>query len=102
MIAIGRSEATMIFPAPRENAKSGSGQNINATNDIGAAANAAHAQSTVRLIVINANLQLQYSTNGHSFGHSDLCCQPTRPAIGDTSAVSGNTLLASTLSSMRK
>src|SRR5712671_5591141 len=50
---MGRSEATMIFPARSENAKSGSGQNIRAPNDIAAEANAAHAQSTVRLIILD-------------------------------------------------
>jgi len=57
---MGRSEATMIFPARSENAKSGSGQNIRAPNDIAAAAKAAHAQSRVRLIIINISASKGY------------------------------------------
>jgi hypothetical protein len=45
----------MIFPVRNENAKSGSGQNNRAPNDIAAEANAAHAQSRVRLIILNIN-----------------------------------------------
>ncbi len=91
----------MIFPAPSENAKSGSGQNITAQNDIAAAAKAAHTQSTVRLIVANLN---PFSCHEMDVGFVRLNArlQPTRPAIGGTSALSGNTLLASTLSSTRK
>jgi hypothetical protein len=43
----------MIFPACNENANTGSGQNISVPNDIAAQANAAHAQSSVRLIMVD-------------------------------------------------
>jgi hypothetical protein len=50
----------MIFPARSENAKSGSGQNIKAPNDIAVQAEAAQAQSRVRLIIINISASAGY------------------------------------------
>ena len=83
----------MIFPACNANANTGSGQNISVPNDIAAQANAAHAQSSVRLITLDLFRKTQLRRLSASMRNATSCSiyaqGPTRGLLDTLGPVAG-------------